>query len=106
MLSRARDGELCPIADKGARLLLSRLMILVWNGGLRLDMSPGRKGPTTLGGREIAPGLCFCSFVNQGPANRLARIAKAVFWQTGMVYPRWMPPLLRAFGFWRVALGW
>ena len=102
----AHDLELCPTADKGARLILSRLMILVWNGGLRLDGVPGGKVPATLGGLELATGLCLCGFVNHGPATRLARIAKALPQQTATGFPRWMPPLLPAFRFWRVGLGW
>ena len=74
----ARALESCPTADKGARLFLSRLMIVVWNGGLRLDGVPGGKAPATLGGLELAPGLCLCGFVNHGSATRLARIAKAL----------------------------
>ena len=74
----ARALELCPTAHKGARPFLSRLMIVVWNGGLRLDFVLGDKAPATLGGLELAPGLCLCGFVNHGPATRLARIAKAL----------------------------
>ena len=106
MLRRARDLEWCPSTDKGAGLLLARLMILLWNGGLRLDGVLGGKAPPALGGLELAPGLCLCGFANHGPATRLARIAKALPQQTAMGFPRWMPTLLRAFGFWRVGLGW
>ena len=54
MLRQAGDLELCPTSDKGARLLLSRLMLMVWNGGLRLNGVPGGKAPATLGGLELS----------------------------------------------------
>ena len=87
-----------PLRIKGLGCLCPLLMIVVWNGGLKLDGVLGGKAPATIGGLELAPGLCLCGFFNHGPATRLARIAKAL--------PRWMPPLLPAFVVWRVGLGW
>ena len=77
-----------------------------WNGGLKLDGVSDGTAPATLGGLHLAPGLCLCGFLNHGPATRLVRIAKALPKQTTMGFPRWMPPLVPAFGFWRSGLGW